>query len=358
MPRSRKGHRKPGFTLIELLVVIAIIAILVALLLPAVQQAREAARRAQCKNNLKQLGIAMHNYHETHGQFPQNQDRYTNGGAVPANQMPQWSWIAMSLPYMDQSPMYDALIMDGGPGTNRNLNNRAGANRTARRTVLPGLICPSNAMQALRTGQTNGGYRWNGTSTAGATDYVGNLGHIWGGWKDCGAVPDNLIPNGLGRKGQQGTPWVNGERMNEQSKINGVFQYTGAYKIRDILDGTSNTIAAFENMHFRGGDNPGQSGGRFDTRRSSYGAWITPLGAVHTFRNPINNGLDGGAGPRTGTYQQNQNDLRCEAPSSRHPGGIHAVMADGAVKFINETVDHFTRYKLAVRNDGEVVGEF
>lgn len=353
MPQPRKGHKKPGFTLIELLVVIAIIAILVALLLPAVQQAREAARRAQCKNNLKQLGVAMHNYHETHGQFPHNQDRYTNGGGaeIPNNQKPQWSWIAMSLPFMDQAPMYDALEMDGGvyPGftTNRNLNNKPGPNRTARRTVLPGLICPSNSMDALRSGQTNGGYRWSGTSTAGATDYVGNLGHIWGGWKDCGAVPDNLIPNGLGVRGSAGTPWVNGERINEQDKINGVFQYTGAYKIRDILDGTSNTIAAFENMHFRGGN-----GANFDTRRSSYGAWITPLGAVHSFRNPINNGLSGTR------YQQGANDLRCEAPSSRHPGGIHVLLADGSTRFVNETIDHFTRYKLAVRNDGEVIGEF
>lgn len=350
MPKPRKGHRKPGFTLIELLVVIAIIAILVALLLPAVQQAREAARRAQCKNNLKQLGVAMHNYHETHGQFPQNQDRFTNGPHAMGNNhnaLPQWSWIAMSLPFLDQAPMYDALNLDSDTTVNRNLNNQAGPNRNARRTVLSGLICPSNSMQALRGGQRNGGYRWNGSSTAGATDYVGNLGHIWGGWKDCGAVPDNLIPNGLGNKGGAGTPWVNGERINEQDKVNGVFKYTGAYAIRDILDGTSNTIAAFENMHFRGGN-----GATFDQRPSNYGAWITPLGAVHTFRNPINNGLSGTR------YQQGANDLRCEAPSSQHPGGIHILLADGSTRFVNETMDHFTRYKLAVRNDGQVIGEF
>lgn len=353
MSQLRKGHRKPGFTLIELLVVIAIIAILVALLLPAVQQAREAARRAQCKNNLKQLGLAMHNYHEVHGQFPQNQDRYTNGGGneLPANQKPQWSWIVMALPFLDQAPLYEALELDGGRiggfTTNRNLNNKPGSNQTIRRTVLSTLICPSNSMDSIRGGQTNGGYRWNGTSNAAATDYVGNLGHIWGGWKDCGAVPDNLIPNGLGRRGQAGTPWVNGERINEQDKVNGVFKYTGAYKIRDIIDGTTNTIAAFENMHFRGGRQA-----RFDIRPSSYGAWITPLGAVHSFRNPINNGLSGDR------YQQGANDLRCEAPSSRHPGGVHILLADGSTRFINESIDHFTRYKLAVRNDGEVIGEF
>jgi len=357
MPRSRKGHKKPGFTLIELLVVIAIIAILVALLLPAVQQAREAARRAQCKNNLKQLGVAMHNYHESHGQFPQNQDRYTNGGGneMHPNRKPQWSWIAMSLMFLDQEPMYNALEMDGGvyPGytTNRNLNNKPGPNRTARRTVLPGLICPSNAQPPISNG-TNGGYRWAGTSQAAATDYVGNLGHIWGGWKDCGRVPDDLIPNGLGVKGRAGTPWVNGERVNEQDKINGVFKYTGGVKIRDILDGTSNTIAVFENMHFEGANRGGPA---FSKRRSVYhGGWITPLGAVHTFRNPINNGLNSGP-----VYGGNWgNDLRCQAPTSEHPGGIHVLLADGSTRFVNETIDHFTRYKLAVRNDGEVIGEF
>lgn len=344
MPRTRKRHRKPGFTLIELLVVIAIIAILVALLLPAVQQAREAARRAQCKNNLKQLGIAMHNYHETHGQFPQNQGRFTNLGNP--NQRPEWSWIVMALPYMDQAPLYEQIELDNQIGVDRDASNIGAANQQASRTVLSGLICPSNAMDALRPGQTNGGYRWRNTATKAGTDYVGNLGHIWGGWKDCGAVPDNLIPNGLGVRGSNpGTPWVNGERINEQVNVNGVFKYNGATKIRDILDGTSNTIAAFENMHYRGGN-----GSNFDKRHSSYSAWITPLGAVHNFRNPINN--------ENPAWMQGANDLRCEAPSSQHPGGIHILLADGSTRFINETIDHFARYKLAVRDDGEVIGEF
>ncbi|MBT5017958.1 MAG: DUF1559 domain-containing protein, partial [Planctomicrobium sp.] len=98
-----------GFTLIELLVVIAIIAILIALLLPAVQQAREAARRTQCKNNLKQLGLALHNYHDTHGIFPNSMDSYFPGG-VPSRSNPRnHSWMVMILPFIDQAPLYQSI---------------------------------------------------------------------------------------------------------------------------------------------------------------------------------------------------------------------------------------------------------
>lgn len=103
-PRLRRG-----FTLIELLVVIAIIAVLVALLLPAVQQAREAARRSSCKNNMKQLGLALHNYHDTHFSFPPgylDQDSYGGFGFVDINQG-HWAWSASLLPFLDQAPLYN-----------------------------------------------------------------------------------------------------------------------------------------------------------------------------------------------------------------------------------------------------------
>ncbi len=109
IPFTKRLRR--AFTLIELLVVIAIIAILIALLLPAVQQAREAARRSQCKNNLKQLGLAMHNYHDTFGWFPHNHCAWTNApvyyGTAAGTDNPQFSWLAMALPYLDQAPMYN-----------------------------------------------------------------------------------------------------------------------------------------------------------------------------------------------------------------------------------------------------------
>jgi prepilin-type N-terminal cleavage/methylation domain-containing protein len=365
MQRTKKlwPFRK-AFTLIELLVVIAIIAILVALLLPAVQQAREAARRSQCKANIKQLGLAMHNYHDVYRTFPGNNHRFTNG-PQPANTTGGFSWLALSLPFLDQAPLFDAMDFTNETGTpwNRDINS-AGRNNAARMSVLPVLLCPSNNMAGIVPDSRNGGYRWRGRAAGARTDYVGSLGHIWGGWKDCGRVPDSLIPgdrrslNGrpLGQRGggtESGTPWVNGERSNEWEKCNGVFNYGGNNNIGSITDGTSQTVAVFENYHWRGGNGPTANPPRaYDFRPSTYSSWITPLGAVHNLRNPINGLLN------YPQYQQGSNDLRCETPSSNHTGGCHAMLADGGVIFLNENIDHFIRYKLAVRNDGEIVGDF
>ena len=133
-----------AFTLIELLVVIAIIAILIALLLPAVQQAREAARRSQCKNNLKQLATAIHTYHEMAKMFPSN---INSTGWSGQGNVGGFSWISNSLPYMDQGPLYKTLNCNQSAAT-------AGKNLTAFQTVIPGLLCPSNVQPGLRPGQT------------------------------------------------------------------------------------------------------------------------------------------------------------------------------------------------------------
>ena len=135
--------RKSGFTLIELLVVIAIIAVLIALLLPAVQQAREAARRSQCKNNLKQIGLALHNYHDTANKFPSGfvTRAWPSPGTGATTELSCWSWGAMILPYIDQAPMYNTLQV----GTLSLAANLAagGAQATAATTPLSGFMCPS-----------------------------------------------------------------------------------------------------------------------------------------------------------------------------------------------------------------------
>ncbi len=350
--KTRSRSFPGGFTLIELLVVIAIIAILIALLLPAVQQAREAARRTQCKNNLKQLGLAMHNYHDVYNTFPHNHGRISvNNPNNPNVNWGEFSWIYSSLPYIEQAALYASIATTPsalGVTPDRN-HNGIGPNAALRRTVLTGLLCPSNAMTAIRPNQVNGGYRFNGNSEAAGTDYVGNLGHTWHGWKDCGAVPQTLVGDALGAgylTNGAGTPWVDGEDgAHNASRSNGVFRMSGSSSIRDIVDGTSNTVAVFENMHFRGGN---QTPFRFDV--SQYSAWISPNSATHSLRNPINN--------RNPLWMQGQNDLRCEAPSSYHTGGIQMLLCDGSVKFTSENVDHGVRYKIAVRNDNLVVGEF
>ena len=295
----------------------------------------------------------MHNYHDVHNIFPCQNGRFTNG-PQPANTTGGFSWLAQSLPYLDQAGLYEQIDFpnDDGNSWNRDINN-IGRNNAVRMTVLPVLLCPSNEMPGIVDDSRRGGYRWRGGRTPGArTDYVGSLGFIWGGWKDCGAVPENIVqgtnPNGrhIDDRGQAGTPWVNGERTNEWSKVNGVFGYGGGYSIADIVDGTTQTIAVFENYHWRGGN-----GQQFDFRPSTYSAWITTLGAVHNLRNPVNMF-------NYRTWNQGSNDLRCEGPGSNHVGGCHAMLADGGVIFLNENIDHTVRYNLGVRNDRNTVGDF
>src|SRR5581483_3510770 len=138
---SPMSVRRRGFTLIELLVVIAIIAILIGLIMPAVQQAREAARRTQCRNNLKQIGLALHNYHDAHRMFPPGYvDRNGNPNVTPDNDLgPGWGWASFLLPQMDQVPVYSQINFSAGVGT--------GPNTAVSRLALTALQCPSDGLQ-------------------------------------------------------------------------------------------------------------------------------------------------------------------------------------------------------------------
>lgn len=162
--------RRPGFTLIELLVVIAIIAVLIALLLPAVQQAREAARRTQCRNNLKQIGIAMHDYHDLHNRFPPGEVVLGGGGPQSALQLTAWSWAVMLMPQMELGNVYNTL----SPGTwslGQALDDPA--RRNVLQSPLPVFMCPSdrgfplNANRPLRSA--------NGSNyQVGSSNYIAN----------------------------------------------------------------------------------------------------------------------------------------------------------------------------------------
>lgn len=190
--RSRKG-----FTLIELLVVIAIIAILIALLLPAVQQAREAARRSTCKNNVKQIGLALHNYHETYNTFPAAWFR--NGSAEPG-----WGWGVAILPAMDQKPLFDQL--------NTSVNPIPVAGNANTQTVLPAYRCPSDTGPAINANRGN-----HGTS-----NYMGVFG--------SNSAGSATINNG-----------------------DGIFSASSSISFRDITDGSSNTVGITERAYGRVG---------------------------------------------------------------------------------------------------------
>lgn len=306
-----------GFTLIELLVVIAIIAILVALLLPAVQQAREAARRSSCKNNLKQIGVALHNYHDTHGKLPLNRI----GGRNGINQG-NYGWLSQLLPQMEEKNLYDQLDWNDLNQTGGHANNSA-----LMQTIIEGLLCPSNPQQALATNQGGEANGWRNGLSGGRTDYVGNMGWQHAGHRDCPQAP---------RAGNwNGAAWADVNSGGPLAGCNGVIGWRGCIGLRDITDGTSNTLAVMENHHWVEKEDAAQIQGD--------AMWFGPW-AIHSVKMPINHD------PNT--------DFRCDQWSSTHTGGAQGLLADGAVKFFSENLGWQIQRGLGTRAGGEVIGEF
>ena len=377
MARWRRAQR--GFTLIELLVVIAIIAILIALLLPAVQQAREAARRTQCRNNLKQIGLGLHNYHDAFGMFPLNYDgslpifnkqtsAQTSAAALAQSSK---SWITAMLPYIDQAPMFQQLASTGlfetpynagPPGSNRGYDHPTV--RRLAQTPLAVLMCPSNGQEAVSgEGSSlfyfNNGSGWadggggGGTRYIGArTDYCGNMGFVWTGWKDCVDMlpvpPDGTI-NTVQWSHQE---WVTtyGEDWDNYPAVRGCFWARGSAKISQITDGTSNTVAVFENHHWRLRDNP--------SRMNVSTAWVSPTASIEASDGRMNTDFNSNL-----LHPRNDNtwdtDPRCTGWTSIHTGGAHAVMADGAVRFVSENIDWRNVQKaITTASGGERVTDF
>ncbi len=214
---------RTGFTLVELLVVIAIIGILVALLLPAVQAAREAARRTQCVNRLKQIGLALHNYHDTHRKFPPSGICYGDPGVVP-HQLPyHHTWLIGILPFMEEQALYDRI-------EKRLPIWSTAAQRAAAGTAVETLKCPSSANVDVGPSTTrNFAY----------TNYAGSEGYHW--W------PTAMFGNW--------SPWNAKGFADHTADVSGLFTITKTNSMRDILDGTSNTIVAAEvnTNGFKGG---------------------------------------------------------------------------------------------------------
>lgn len=295
---------KRGFTLIELLVVIAIIAILIALLLPAVQQARESARRSTCKNNLKQIGLALHNYHETHKIFPYGIDHRNGGCSGGPGLTYRFGWGTLILPFVDQANVYNKYNFS------KNYNDSPNKAIDVVGFKVPSYQCPSDPQSDDRvnmTGAINNGGPGN-KDDLGKTNYSGVSDSV--DW----TCSDNTWPSSVG---------------------NGMFYNRSRTKISDILDGASNTLMI--------GECTGGLTGSFDG--NPYPVWniLDTAGGIN--------------GPHTtpggGTW-----NLRTQEFSSWHTGGCHFVLGDGSVRFLSENIDQGTLSALTTRQGGEVVGEF
>ncbi|NLX96089.1 MAG: DUF1559 domain-containing protein [Rhodopirellula sp.] len=335
----RNPNRVRAFTLVELLVVIAIIGILIALLLPAVQAAREAARRSQCSNNMKQLGLALHNYHDTMRAFP-------IGSQLNNSQSRACNWRVGILPYIEQGSVYDLISFTSG---NFWAHSGMVGNPVLYTARIDGFVCPSSPHGATNVGDLDLSDDSTGSLVSMVVDYVGI----------SGATPDPI-----GRTNVCTGPVCNGGSSNCN---NGMLVPDASKRMGDCLDGTSNTIFVAEQS--------GQVNGR-ERSANQLGAWHgwANVGwSTWNSRTPLPLASGGGwysAGTTTVRYSPNAYWLS-GAPTpagtqysantvinSFHPGGLHVLLTDGSVRFVAETIPLDTLLQLCARDDGQVIGEF
>jgi len=367
------GNRR-GFTLVELLVVIAIIGVLVALLLPAVQQAREAARRMQCANNLKQFGIAIHTYHDTWNKIPHCPFSYAQGGNW---NLPVPGFHVVILPQMEQQPLYDKVLWNWtlpkvvsqvrssycGDPTNcwgygftgsGHLSPVAGVNglQHAEEIQVPYEMCPSDSSPSLGTDNN-----WQ----AAQTSYAGSMGSQRAPSQNGSC---NLFFN-LGVN-MELTPGYNNDHGNttRQDELSGIFNrlgIKGGLNFGAVRDGTSNTIFMGEVI---GECTDHLDGGWWRMNASGNGEATTspPLNLMTTCvgspQEAVNKGYPYNGITSTPDCTPKNNWNLSWGFRSRHPQGAQFVFGDGSVHFISQTVNYQTYQRLGGRRDGLPIGDY
>ncbi len=316
--------RVRGFTLIELLVVIAIIAILIALLVPAVQKVREAAARAQCQNNMKQIGLALHAYHDTYKKFPRGQ----TGGSINVP-----NWRVLIFPYLEQAPLYKAILGNNNNPANADVYDAA---------VMSGLVvsvwkCPSCALPDF---QPSAWVTWWSNHGHQVPSYQGIMG----------AYPNPNGSNSGYSNSNYGGWWCN----------NGMLLWNQDTRFADCTDGTSNTIIVAEQSGQV--QNCGYANG--DARNGYYTPWGSVTNGSSQGVNTCGTGGCGdlwGMGLTCNAYVINSKTCPAGAGfswggntilNSYHTGGINIAMTDGSVRFLWDSVDFNVFQRACARNDG------
>lgn len=344
-------HSRSAFTLVELLVVIAIIGILIALLLPAVQQAREAARRMQCSNNLKQQGLGLHNFHDTYNRLPPGAANDMQPFGIRTS--PEWgvSWLGYIMPFVELGNAFENAQLTQGNSYNSTAIVNTLGDGSGETPVFDIYACPSSSMPRVAPMAPK-------TMIA---DYVGISGAV----NNFGSI---IAP--------QGVDQFFSSSNYGAATINGVLHYNSQTRFADVSDGTSNTMIVGEISDWlykdaatkfdyrpssRHGFHMGTKGtnGISTTVPNSSLARTFSLSTIRYKINPGNQQVFAGtatSGVRVeGSYASGGANVPL---TSAHPGGVMMLMTDGSVRFLSETVDNVTLGNLAVRYDGNVVGEF
>lgn len=345
----RRQHSR-GFTLIELLVVISIIAVLIALLLPAVQQAREAARRAQCKNNLKQVGLALHNYHDAYGRFPfshlargactgtssENSGLGTSATSTIEPVILNARGWTMLLPYLDQAPLFNQYNMSlaagdlNESGTTIVAGTAFGNNDRVISTKLQVLLCPSDPGDPYVKDPTSSPPRW----IISAADLSAGIYPAKSSY-DFSTNADNIR-----------------RQCNRYStlpaNLKHMFGMNDGARIGDITDGSSNSAAILETT--------------LNCQNGYTAPWgvslFAPVGIDLSHTDGINSFIGYSWSVPPFAMSPQKGVTHYAGPGSSHVGGMHMVLGDGAVRFLSQNVDVSVRRRLARIADGEVLGEY
>ena len=363
MHSNESRTRSRGFTLIELLVVISIIAVLIALLLPAVQSAREAARRAQCVNNLKQIGVALFNYENSVGVFPPGYIDYQNNPIfTPDLDMgPGWGWAAMLLPFLEQQPLYNAI--------NFNLGTRHASNSTAVVTNLSVFQCPSDGYNPQPCILYDSTFS-NPIATVAHSNYAAACG-----WEECfvnaTGNPTQFYlntsdPNDQDGDPTDGIPGNGGITCGFGAAGIGIFWRNSNTRIAAVTDGLSNTVAVGERCSFH---SPTVWVGAVTGARCP--AWMatTPWTSPNTPPSQCPNTGNGTAydnadfdealclGHGNATHKPNSDNPVFDPDTfwSMHPGGCNFLFGDGSVHFLKSGINPGAYQYLMTRAGGEII---